>query len=618
MLWSQWSLGGQPRFLQQPERFALPEKPLLLPGPDLAKAKEKALANPENLLFALPVSVDISWEDGVFYDLPDGSAVWLLYLRLPGVKGLSPVFDELRLPPAARLYVSDPQGRTVYGAYTCQSLTYSGRFRTGFVPGDELVIEVFLPAFAKCELSLMRLDYLFEDAEAGMEKALFGFGFGMSDTCHYNVHCPIGANQEQVARSVCRIMMTLEEGTGWCSGALINNTAEDGTPYLLTGFHCQDGYTPLYDLWRFDFEYEAPGCENPAQEPPYLSVLGATFRAGRQESDFLLLETGPVPASYPVYFAGWDRSSAVPDSAGLLHHPSADIKKISKDTNSLVIHPQAINWNNGVVTPPNHHFRATLDLGSFEPGSSGGPLFNQDNRIVAQLHGGFPGCEQVVIYAGRFFYSWDEGADSTQRLMEWLDPLGQNPQQLDGYDPLFSGGLSLSGYARTEGGAGIRRVRVVLSGDFTDTVWTDASGYYQFDSLPAGGNYEISCWKDTLTGNGVSTLDMVGITKHILLIDTLDSPYKILAADVNASGSVTTLDLVAIQKVILLLENAFPNGVPSWGFVPSDWVFPDPYHPATPPPDTTISITNLQVPMTDLDFTGFKYGDVNGSVDPGL
>ncbi len=609
--------GGRPLFLEQPAQYSLPGKPLLLPGPDLAKAEKKALSRPDNPLFALPVSVEIGPEAGVFYDLPEGGKLWLLHLRLPGVKGISPVFDRLYLPPGVRLYVSDPQGRSVYGAYTRQSLTRTGAFRTGFVPGEELVMEVFIPAFAKWELELTRLDYLFKEVGGNMGKALFGFGFGMSDTCHYNVHCPLGANQEQVERSVCRIMMTLEEGTGWCSGALVNNTAEDGRPYVLTGFHCQDGYTPLYDLWRFDFEYEASSCENPAQEPPYFSVLGATLRAGRQESDFLLLESEPIPASYPVYFAGWNRSSAVPDSATLLHHPRADIKKISKDTNSLFIHTQPIDWNNGVITPANHHFRATLDLGSFEPGSSGGPLLDQNNRIVGQLHGGFPGCDQVVIYAGRFFYSWDEGADSTQRLRDWLDPTGQNPSQIDGYDPLLNGGVSLAGRVQTEWGAGINRVRVTLSGDFVDTVWTDASGYYQFDSLPIGGNYEISCWKDTLTGNGVSTLDMVAISKHILLIDTLDSPYKILAANVNGIGGITTLDLVAIQKVILVLENAFPNGVPSWGFVTADWVFPDPYNPFTPPPAVSISVTNLQLPLIDLNFIGYKYGDANESADPG-
>ena len=605
--YAQPEFGGLPLFLRDPGQYALPAKPRVLPQPDLAKAREKALQNPDNPLFALPLALDFALKDGEVFHLPKGGELYLLYLRVPGVKGLSPIFGDWHLPLGGRLYVSDPQGSHVYGAYTAQNNTQSGRFRTGFVPGEEVVIELYVPPFGKCDPRLLRLDYLFEEPAA--DKALSAFGFGTSDTCHYNIHCPIGFNQTEVARSVCRVMMTLVEGTGWCSGALVNNTAQDGTPYLLTGFHCQDGYTPLYDLWRFDFEYEAAGCANPAQEPPYLSVLGATLRAGRQASDFLLLETSPVPASYPVYFAGWDRSAAVPDSASLIHHPSADIKKISKDTQALVIHPQPITWNNNVTTPANHHFKAVLDLGSFEPGSSGGPLFNQDNRIVAQLHGGFPGCEQVIIYSGRLFYSWDEGVGSTERLQDWLDPLGTNPSFLDGFDPQ-AGNLSLSGYVRKEDSTGIAGVRVVLGGDVSDTLWTDSTGFYQFDSLIAGGNYQISCWKDTLTGEGVSTLDMVFISRHILLLDTLDSPYKILASDVNASNSVSTLDLVEIQKVILLLSNHFPNGVSSWGFVRSDWVFPDPINPFSPPPETEISVSNLQVSMEGLDFVGFKRGDV--------
>ncbi|MEZ4948564.1 MAG: hypothetical protein R2784_04100 [Saprospiraceae bacterium] len=55
----------------------------------------------------------------------------------------------------------------------------------------------------------------------------------------------------------------------------------------------------------------------------------------------------------------------------------------------------------------------------------------------------------------------------------------------------------------------------------------------------------------------------------------MTSPYKIIAADANNSGSVTTLDLGSTEKLILNVINDLPNTT-SWRFVWADYVFPDP------------------------------------------
>ena len=73
--------------------------------------------------------------------------------------------------------------------------------------------------------------------------------------------------------------MVFQQGMGWCSGSLINNTRNDGTPYYLTAFHCQHGYTPYYHLWRFDFNYEAVGCDNPPSIPSFQPMIGAGIQS---------------------------------------------------------------------------------------------------------------------------------------------------------------------------------------------------------------------------------------------------------------------------------------------------------------------------------------------------
>ncbi len=111
--------------------------------------------------------------------------------------------------------------------------------------------------------------------------------------------------------------------------------------------------------------------------------------------------------------------------------------------------------------------------------------------------------------------------------------------------------------------------------------------------------------------NGVSTFDLVLISKHILGIKPLDSPYKMIAADVNNSTSITTLDLIQLRKLILSIDTEFGNNT-SWRFVDAGYNFPDPAKPWTEQFPEVKNINNLQDGLTG-DFVAVKIGDVNGS-----
>ena len=90
--------------------------------------------------------------------------------------------------------------------------------------------------------------------------------------------------------------------------------------------------------------------------------------------------------------------------------------------------------------------------------------------------------------------------------------------------------------------------------------------------LAVGGDYSVVPSLDADADNGVTTYDIVLITRHILGIEPFTSPYQTIAADANNTQTVTTLDVVDIRKVILQMENGFPNNT-SWRFVDVEHVF---------------------------------------------
>ncbi|MBI1223912.1 MAG: hypothetical protein GC192_01630 [Bacteroidetes bacterium] len=172
----------------------------------------------------------------------------------------------------------------------------------------------------------------------------------------------------------------------------------------------------------------------------------------------------------------------------------------------------------------------------------------------------------------------------------------------------------LGGTIETEQGAGVNNVKVTVasSSGYNQSFVTGANGQYLFQDVPLGDDVTITPEKDTLPLNGVSTFDLVTIRKHILGVDTLDSPYKIIAADINRSGAVSTFDIVEIRKLILVINTEFPNNT-SWRFVDAAYVFPNPLNPFVEPFPESISVNNFSMDELDHHFIAIKIGDVNNS-----
>ncbi|WP_235296393.1 SdrD B-like domain-containing protein [Portibacter marinus] len=214
------------------------------------------------------------------------------------------------------------------------------------------------------------------------------------------------------------------------------------------------------------------------------------------------------------------------------------------------------------------------------------------------------GCEDVGQQALQLYVTAPNGAQdfcATFILIEDNDGLC--------IDGAF---LDISGTLFTETDVEISDVEVALEG--TDMrQFTDENGQYVMPNMPLGGDYQVKPRKDDEYMNGVSTLDLLLIQRHILGISELGSPYKLIAADVNRDGKVTGSDILQLRKMILGIQDSFSNNT-SWRFLDATYQFLDPRDPWAQAIPETYEIYDLASNMV-VDFLGLKVGDVNGNVE---
>ncbi len=598
----------------------------ILPAFDLQKALKEDAAHPGERV-AAPIAVDLGLNNaGEWLELNNGDRLWRLKIHSRKALGLMFLYDKLYLPPGASLFMYNEDGSQVLGAYTSQSNTPNHTFMTGFIYGETALLEYYEPSSVRGQgvLHLFRVDHAYKQAIFEGKTLLQNeFGFGAAAACNKNVNCPEGTNWQKQKRGICRVIVVVEEGTGYCTGNLINNTANDGKPYILSAYHCQDGFTPKYDFWRFDFNYESNNCNNPAAEPAFQSVLGSTLRASRQQNDFLLLETmSQIPANYNVYFNGWDRKNAPPTTSFSIHHPRGDVKKIALEDQTATIYSTSFQWqdvqgNVLYTTPPNHMFQVRFDASTVEAGSSGAALFDQNGRIVGQLHGGtdLGDCNFITAYYDRFSLAWEGGGTPETRLKDWLDPDTSNVSLLDGMEMNSDSMGTIAGFVLDAKGRGVAGVNLRLVGPVNATAVTDTAGAYRFNNLPLGEVFGISLEKDYGDRNGIGVVDILLISRHILGVEPLDSPLKLLAADVDESATLNIVDLIKIRKVILGIDLVFAD-TPSWRFLPEGFTFSDPMNPWDDFLPTVFHLPTFEDDVLDFNFTAYKMGDVDLNADP--
>ncbi len=391
-----------------------------------AEFQRRAPARPPH--FALPATVRLTPHDaGTWQRLPGDRLFWQLRLVAPGALSLNLGFRHYRMPPGGQLWLSNPQG-DVRGPFTEADNEAHGELWTPILPGDELTVTLSLPeaALADLALELSAVNRGFEDWNATA-----------SGTCLVDVVCPAGDDWRDETRAVALISI---DGLARCTAFLVNNTAQDLRPYLLTAAHCDvdaANAASVVAYWNYDHSTCRPldSVENglPGDGTLDQYTSGAIWRAGYVESDFTLLELDDSPdPAFNVHWAGWDRSGAAVAAAVTIHHASSAEKRIS-----LEYQPTTVTswWCTDVPGNGTHIRVADWDLGSTEPGSSGAPLFDPAHHVIGQLHGGLASCDNDESdWYGRLAFSWVGNGTPQTRLQDWLDPLGSGVLTLDGRD----------------------------------------------------------------------------------------------------------------------------------------------------------------------------------------
>lgn len=418
-----------------------------LPSVDIEQLKAEDKINdklPKPWRFGYKHTVSYGLEDGQWLTLPNGDRIWRIEFYSPNALSLNFIFDEFWMPKGGEVYLYNENHKELLGAYTEIQNQESGVLATWLVNADRVIVEYFEPADVQGQgrLHVGNITHGYRNAKTfKQQKAL-----NSSGDCNVDVDCPIGTDwQAYKDLNKKAVGILLSGGSGFCSGALVNNTSNDGTPYFLTANHCYSDPTQ----WAFRFEWisPTPDCATSAPSqagPTNKTISGATLRAKNPNSDFCLVEiNSPIPSAWDLTWAGWDHSDTPPSYVVGIHHPSGDVMKVSRDDTGPI---QAVN--NGAQTWEITTAGGGWEIGVTEPGSSGSPLFDNNGRIIGQLFGGGAACSgttdngQLDFY-GRFGVSWD-GASSATRLKDWLDPNNINTPTLDAYPPLQSYALDAS------------------------------------------------------------------------------------------------------------------------------------------------------------------------------
>ena len=352
------------------------------------------------------------------------SSVYYKYvISCPDASSINCIFSDFSIPDQAILHLYDYHTHKLLESFTNKRA--NPRHELATLPYKTNAIEICyemptnMPTDATIRIS--HIVYGYRDAYP-VDKAGFG---SVPAGCIPNVNCPEYASYQNIKRSVVMLMTDLNSALK--SGTLINNTANDKTPYLLTCYHAG-----INTAGVFLFNYESPSCDD-IDVPKINYLIGCDIVAQNSYSDFTLIRLLQTPPdSFNVFYAGWDKQDIATTKTIAIHHPAGDIKKISIDEGTTL----SDGYNN---TTGNTHWKVeNWETGVTLAVSSGSALFNANNQIIGQLHGGLSGCDAASLHKadwyGKFATSWEYGSTPATRLKEWLDPSTTNATTMAGIE----------------------------------------------------------------------------------------------------------------------------------------------------------------------------------------
>lgn len=392
--------------------------------------------------FAYKFMTDFSpVNSGYSYTLADGTKVWRLGIRSAGAYSINVLFSEYELPEGAKLFLYSPDQNQILGAFNHLNNSEFGLLPIAPIQGDELIIEYQEPPgvdFAG-RLKVGEVNHGYRDFR-GKEPE----GNRSDFVCMPSVVCltDVTDQYDEIKRSVVLLIIN---GTVFCSGALINNTSEDKTPYLLTASHCLNerfsisnpDYVKIASTVVSFFNYESPFCSSVLRGAEELSMASARFYAVNVKTDMILLGLTEIPpVYYQPYYAGWNIAENHSVPYANIHHPWGNVKRINSCSTTLGLK----SYDKLPMFNENSFWHVSeWETGSTAGGSSGSPLFDSENRIIGALTGGQSNCRSPkndLFYA--LHKSWTSGNSDGANLKPWLDPSGTGQLACKGLDPYGS------------------------------------------------------------------------------------------------------------------------------------------------------------------------------------
>jgi hypothetical protein len=380
--------------------------------------------------FAKKFEVDLTPENsGELFVNADGSSVWKLAIKSDSAFSINLLFSQFQLAELDTVFIYNKEKTNI----VC--LTENNNLKSNILPiapidGDEITVEYRQSNIISNErnLRISDINHAYIDF-----RGLPNPGSSTEDNCSLHASCdPVSATIKQ---STCLLIIN---GNILCSGSLVNNTAQDGKPYVLTAAHCfGENVNDATKISRAPsivafFNYEAPNCTPAVRGSMEFSIGGSTMRALATDIDMALVELSSIPpADFRPYYAGWNRSiTPIPTGPYRgIHHPNGTVKRV------------AIS-NNSIKTISKSGFLANCfwDLSSWTTGttangSSGSGLFDASGKLIGSLTGGNSYCgngkSDQYSQIGK---SWNYYSDASKQLKAWLDPLNSGATAIDGFD----------------------------------------------------------------------------------------------------------------------------------------------------------------------------------------
>ncbi len=285
--------------------------------------------------------------------------------------------------------------------------------------------------------------------------------------------------------------------------------------------------------------------------------------------------------------------SCKPPSAKCIHGLSTNLMPMDTDGDGTA------DW--GMVTLQAEMFDAGSDHPCGNPFSLSFSADPQDDSKVFDC--GDLGVNEIELWA----IDHNGLTDFCITTIEIQDNNEICPEQ-EGGTGIISGNISVP-QAGTLSGA-----MIYLDGSNLSGIPSGSNGHFVFPAMVLGGEYVVRPVKEGDARNGVTTLDLVKIQKHLLGLEVFSTPFQYIAADANNSASITAIDILQFRKLILGYYNELPSNK-SWRFIDKAHVFPDPLNPWISAWPETYSIIPFDGSMNDVDFNAVKIGDLNRSAN---